>query len=181
MPDTRPGPVNKIVIRGPESLPCGTDAPAGFAGNTSIRWQNLFVTIVRGKVERQGRPDELEEVGNKATASRADMMEMHSVLIYGIQRGLRRGCGGMEASECGRVGGSLDFGLGLLLMSLFVWHLDNLGHLLFWTKVRDCFAYSEPCKVRTGGSWDKLNRPCWADGNTSWRSRSYLFSLCPQE
>lgn len=101
-------------------------------------------------------------------------------LIYGIQRGLRRGCGGMEASECGRVGGSLDFGLGLLLMSLFVWHLDNLGHLLFWTKVRDCFAYSEPCKMRTGGSWDKLKRPCWADGNTSWRSRSIFLVSAPK-
>lgn len=40
-------------------------------------------------MERRGRPDELEEVGNEVTASRADLMKMHGILIYGKQRGLR--------------------------------------------------------------------------------------------
>ena len=55
-------------------------------------------------------------------------------------------------AKCGRVVGRLNFGLVLLPVSLFICHLDNLDPLSFQTTSRDCFTYSESCKMRTSDS-----------------------------
>lgn len=45
--------------------------------------------LLEAKLEKKGRPDELEEDGNEVTASREDLMKMRGIWIYVKQRGLR--------------------------------------------------------------------------------------------
>ena len=73
---------------------------------------------------------EPKEDGNEVTASREDLMNTRGILIYVKQRGLSGGNWGWMPSECGRVVGSLNFSLVLLLVSLFVRYPDSQGPLL---------------------------------------------------
>lgn len=54
------------------------------------------------KWEGKNRPDELEENGNGVIVSREDLMKMHGILIYNIQRGLRWGNGGQVWEDGGK-------------------------------------------------------------------------------
>ena len=86
--------------------------------------------LLEAKLEKKGRPDEPKEDGNEVTASREDLLKTRGILIYVKQRGLSGGNWGWMPSECGRLVGSLNFSLVLLLVSLFVRYPDSQGPLL---------------------------------------------------
>lgn len=57
---------------------------------TPVSGDRIFLyELLEAKLVRKGRPDELEKDGSEVTASREDLIKMHAILIYFIQRRLK--------------------------------------------------------------------------------------------
>lgn len=151
-----------MVIKETGLCPCGNHTLEGYAGNTSKRRWNLIVR--QSWRERAGQRSWRRMEMN---FFKRWLHENACVLVCVIQRGLKwelgEGGGKHELQPC--ASSSVSFCL-----------IPLQPGLLFGTRGRDCFTFSEPCKMRTSDSWAKLNWPCWAGENISWRSSS-IFSV----